>query len=606
MSVSPRRNSAPRKVSELPCRRQPRRAIGCPWRALLLCACGALAAQQPPPAAPAADETRYDIRDDVLIRMRDGATVSATVVRGRAATGPLPALLTLDIYTDPAAFRARGKEAADHGYVGVIADTRGKRLSPDAIVPYEHEAADAYDVIDWIAHQPWSNGAVGMHGGSYSGFTAWAATKRLHPALKTIAVSAAAIPGQGLPMCNNVFLNANYGWVFYVADNKYLDDKTYGDSARWSRLQSAWFASGLPYRRIDAVDGTPNPLLQRWLDHPAYDGYWQAMVPYRGDFAHIDIPVLTITGYYDDGQISALEYLKEHYRYRSGAEHYLVIGPYDHLATHWDHKPEVLRGYRVDPAAQFSTPELTYQWMDYVLRGAAKPAMLAGRINYEVMGANEWRHAPTLAAMGGRTLRLYLSPGKGGGRGHLSRTRPATDGFLEQRVDLADHKSENNTLYYPNPLIEEKPDHYTGLVFAGERLARPVTVSGAFSGELEISVNKRDVDLGVTVFEELPDGRLFHLGYWLGRASFAADASARRLLTPGRTVRIPFETNVVSRLLGAGGRLLLVADVNKNEFAQVNYGTGRDVSDESAADAGEALVVHWHARSFLDVPLDQR
>jgi len=50
--------------------------------------------------------------------------------------------------------------------VGVTADTRGKRLSPDAIVPYAHEAADTYEVIDWIAHQPWSNGQVAMRGGS--------------------------------------------------------------------------------------------------------------------------------------------------------------------------------------------------------------------------------------------------------------------------------------------------------------------------------------------------------------------------------------------------------------------------------------------------------
>jgi len=148
------------------------------------------------------------VDDQVLIKMHDGGILSATVVRPREAA-PLPTLLTLNIYTDPARFRDEGARLTARGYVSVIADTRGKRLSPDPIEPYEHEAADAYDVIDWIAHQPWSNGKVGMLGGSYSGFTAWAATKRLHPALKTIAVSAAAIPGLGLPMYNNVFLSAN-------------------------------------------------------------------------------------------------------------------------------------------------------------------------------------------------------------------------------------------------------------------------------------------------------------------------------------------------------------------------------------------------------------
>jgi putative CocE/NonD family hydrolase len=563
---------------------------------------GTLAAQQPQPATPT-DDALYVIQDDVLIRTRDAATLSATVVRPKGVTQPLPALLTFDIYTEPAAFRARGKETAAHGYVSVIADTRGKRLSPDEIVPYEHEATDTAEVIEWITRQPWSNGQVGMRGGSYSGFTSWAATKRMPAALKTVAVSAAAIPGLGLPMYNNVFLSANYGWVFYVTDDKYLDDRTYNDNDRWTRLLEKWFASGRPYREIDQVDGTPNPLLQRWLRHPAYDAYWQAMVPYQRDFAHITIPVLTISGYYDDGQISALEYLKQHYRYNPHAEHYLVIGPYDHFGTHRATKAEVLRGYRLDPVAQFSTPELVYQWMDYVLRGGPKPAMLVDRINYEVMGANLWRHSPSLQQMSGQHVPYYLTAVAEGNRYRLSRDKPAAPRALERTYDLADRTVQNNAHSYPEPIIEETLEHVTELTFVSEPFERSTIVSGAFSGELDITTNRRDVDLGVTVFEQMPDGRLMHLAYWVGRASYARDGSVRRLLTPGRPARVPFETTVVSRQLSGGSRLLVLLDVNKNPIAQVNYGTGRDVSDESVADAGEPLKVRWHNDSYLRVPL---
>ena len=563
---------------------------------------GTLAAQQPQPAAPN-DDALYDIKDDVLIRTRDGATLSATVVRPKGVTERLPALLTFDIYTDPAAFRARGKDEAAHGYVSVIADTRGKRLSLDPIVPYEHEATDTDEVIEWIVRQPWSNGQVGMRGGSYSGFTAWAATKRLPAALKTLAVSAAAIPGLGLPMYNNVFLSANYGWVFYVTDNKYLDERTYNDNDRWTRLLEKWFSSGRPYREIDQVDGTPNPLLQRWLRHPAYDAYWQAMVPYQRDFAHLTIPVLTISGYYDDGQISALEYLQQHYRYNPRAEHYLVIGPYDHFGTHRATKSEVLRGYRIDPVAQFSTPELVYQWMDHVLRGGPKPALLVGRINYEVMGANEWRHAESLQEMSPRHVPYYLTAVPEGNRYRLSRDKPVRPASIERSYDLADRTVQNNAHSYPDPIVEGALDQVTELTFVSEPFERPTIVSGAFGGELDITINKRDVDLGVAVFEQTPDGRLMHLAYWLGRASFARDRSVRRLLSPGSATRIPFETTIVSRQLSAGSRLLVLIDVNKNPIAQVNYGTGRDVSDESVADAGKPLQVRWHSDSYVKVPL---
>jgi uncharacterized protein len=59
------------------------------------------------------------------------------------------------------------------------------------------------------------------------------------------------------------------------------------------------------------------------------------------------------------------------------------------------------------------------------------------------------------------------------------------------------------------------------------------------------------------------------------------------LLVPGQATRIPFTTVVVARMLEAGSRLLVLLDVNKNHFAQVNYGSGKDVSDESVGDAGE-------------------
>jgi hypothetical protein len=60
---------------------------------------------------------------------------------------------------------------------------------------------------------------------------------------------------------------------------------------------------------------------------------------------------------------------------------------------------------------------------------------------------------------------------------------------------------------------------------------------------------------------------------------------------------------MVSRQLAKGSRLLVVVNVNKNPFAQVNYGTGKDVADESVADAKEPLTVRWHNVSFVSIPI---
>jgi hypothetical protein len=113
-----------------------------------------------------------------------------------------------------------------------------------------------------------------------------------------------------------------------------------------------------------------------------------------------------------------------------------------------------------------------------------------------------------------------------------------------------------------------------------------------------------DFDFTWALYEATPDGKFFILSYYLARASYAADPSVRKLLSPGRATALPFsQTPLIAKQLAAGSRLLLLLTVNKNPFAQVNYGTGRDVSDESIDDADKPLKVQWHGGSFIDVPL---
>jgi hypothetical protein len=77
----------------------------------------------------------------------------------------------------------------------------------------------------------------------------------------------------------------------------------------------------------------------------------------------------------------------------------------------------------------------------------------------------------------------------------------------------------------------------------------------------------------------------------------------RHLLTPGKLATVPFErTRFVSRRLSKGSRLVVVVEVNKSSSAQVNMGTGKDVSDESIADAGQPLQSRWSNQSFIQIP----
>lgn len=540
---------------------------------------------------------RYNI-EDVLVKTPDGATINAIVVRPRSAPGKLSTLLEFTIYTSPDIV-AGGVRAASRGYVGVIGYTRGKRLSPDPVVPYERDGDDARALIDWISRQPWSDGRVGMHGGSYNGFTQWAAVKRRHPALKTIVPCCPNNLAFGLPMNNNVFLVPNYGWVLYAATGKYLDHEVYGNTQRWRELPWKWYRSGRPYREIDQVDGQPNPWLQRWLQHPSYDAYYKNMSAEGSDYAKLDIPILAIDGYFDDGQNDAVRRLQEHHRHRPKAEHYLVIGPYDHGGSRMSFKPPVLRGYSIDPVAQFDTPELMFQWFDYVFKDAPKPALLKDKINFQVMGANVWRHAPSIAAMSDESRRYYLTEKR------LSPEQPATAAAMEMTVNFADRATMSASTY-PGEIVKSDLEAAQALVFATDPFDAPVSVNGLFSATLRFVSNKEDLDIALVLYEAMPDGKFFHLSYTVTRASYAHDMSKRVLLTPGRTETVTLDkTLLVSRQLGKGSRLLLVLDVNRSAFAQVNHGTGKDVSDESIADATEPLKIQWLTDSYITVPMSR-
>jgi len=546
------------------------------------------------------DGRRYLIQSDVALRTPDGATLCAQIMRPRSAAARLPTALNFTIYAGQNT-QDKLRQAASRGYAGVVATERGKACSPDPISPWVFDTQDANTVIDWISRQAWSDGRVGMYGGSYEGFTQWAAAKKLHPALKTIVPYVAANPAVGLPLENNVFLYANYAWNFYVSDNRYLDDAANDDAARWNRLNAAWYASGRPYREIDRVDGTPNPLLQRQLRHPAYDRYWQSLTPYRGDFARINIPVLSIDGYFSD-TLPTTEYFTDHYRYNPKAEHYLLIGPYDHFGAQAPQKPGVVQGYAIDPVAPFDTVELTYQWLDYVLRQGRKPALLEDRVNFEVMGANVWRHAPSIDRMSNAKLTFYLTDSLQGDGHRLDALKPAKAGFLEQTVDFADRSTRNNL--YPTGVLQDRLDTRGAFSFLSDPLDAPLSVNGRITADIRAVIDKQDMDLSLSVYEVTPEGKYFNLSYFLGRASYARDMGVRTLLHPGKTESIPVRhTPLTSRQLSKGSRLLVLLTVNKNEFSEINYGTGKEVSGESIADAKAPLHVRWQNDSSITLPV---
>jgi putative CocE/NonD family hydrolase len=412
-----------------------------------------------------------------------------------------------------------------------------------------------------------------------------------------------------VPKEGNVFWNFVYPWPFYTITNKTLDNKTYNDRARWVKLDHDWYAGGRPYRDLEKIDGTPNPIFDRWISHPAYDAYWQALIPYKEEFARISIPVLQTAGYYFGGPGAAVYYLTEHIQYRPDAQHYLIIGPYDHLIAQRgtadaEGNVESIGGYQLDSAAKIDLTELRYRWFDYTLKGGAKPAILGDKINYEVTGANVWKHAPSLAAMATDSARYFLSADLDDSADHAYRlSTAATVGVIPVSVDFTDRRDVDAQI--PGGAVQDKGlDSTNGLVFVSSPLAKPTEMSGLFRGHLEFIANKSDFDFQVSLYELSTEGDYFQLAPYWSRASYVQDLTHRSLLGAGQRQSLDFRSmRLMSRQLKAGSRVVAVLSIIKEPGREINYGTGKEVGDESIADAKAPLQITWFGASYLDLPV---
>ena len=556
------------------------------------------------------DKNRYTEDEPVFVAIPHGPSLKVLVVRPRNGPATLPALL--EFTNDPAINYAR--ECAAHGYIGVVAYARGVGGSLGARLPFQKDGADAREVIAWIIRQSWSDGRVGMYGSGYSGFAAWAAAKHLPPALKAIATADPLAPGINFPMEGSVYRNAALRWAYEQTIAPDLQGQPPPDDAAWRETFEGWYRRGDAYRDLRAPGRRRVPIFTRWLNHPSYDRFWQKMLPFQNEFAQISIPVLTMSGYYAASAPGATWYFSQHTRYNKQADHRLFIGPYDDNAIRRP-TPAALSGLELDPKAQLNLRELRYQWFDAIFRGGRMPPLLQARINYEVPGANEWRHAADVEAISTGVQRYFLgaqnqlvAEGPAGAAPAAAPARPAARGSgiaAEQHLSFTD-RSDASWTAAPDLVLHGLPVH-NGVSFVSEPLARGLDLAGFVSGHLVVTVNRMDADFSVAAFELTAGGdyiKLFAPEFEF-RASYLKDRIHRNLLGDGVRETLDFRSErMASRRLQAGSRIVLVLSIIKRPDREINYGRGDDVSVESMNNEGvEPLRVRWYSQSSIDFPV---
>jgi putative CocE/NonD family hydrolase len=270
---------------------------------------------------------------DAHVPMRDGVQLSADIyLPDQVAAYPTivigtPYDNTMKSHVDMAAFFIQ------HGYAFIIYDVRGRYDSEGDFYPFFNEGPDGYDLIEWAAEQPWSNGRFGMMGGSYRGWIQWATAKEQPPHLTTFIPTATGGNWlQEFPFFNGVPCLWMFGWLNFVGSH--TNQSLAGTTVDWKKVYET-----VPIRDLPEALGRELPVWKEWISHPDLDIFWKNISFTEKDFQGIKQPILHITGYFDGDQPGAMNY------YRGAVEHgsnptqqYMIMGPWDHAGTRFPKK----------------------------------------------------------------------------------------------------------------------------------------------------------------------------------------------------------------------------------------------------------------------------
>jgi putative CocE/NonD family hydrolase len=252
------------------------------------------------------------------VPMRDGVKL-ATEVYLPASSGRYPVILTRSPYnrrltaTGSACDNKQLIEYARRGYVALNQDTRGRYRSEGVFDPFGQESDDGFDAVEWAAVQPWSNGKVGIFGGSYVGVTTWQATGAAPPHLVTAVGSISASDyHDNWTYVNGAFdLHLNLGWTvnFLAADGyRRSMDRSGLSVAEMDRRVATWLDDAqrdlltkwvwiLPLKSFSGLQ-TIAPYYGEWLKHPTFDSFWKkASLEHR--YSQVSVPTLHYGGWYD-------------------------------------------------------------------------------------------------------------------------------------------------------------------------------------------------------------------------------------------------------------------------------------------------------------------
>jgi len=483
-----------------------------------------------PPSPPA-----YNIRmESGWIPMKDGIRLAVTLYmpNGGKAGEKFPAVLEYHPYRKDDGTAQRDYELYSYfvrrGYVCARVDIRGFGNSEGVPTDREYseqEQLDGLQIISWLAHQPWSNGNVGMMGISWSGFNSLQMAMRHAPELKAIiAVDATA--------------------ELFHDDVHYMDGMAHVDEFELN-MDMAPGMTGAPDYTLDEkvlgprFDAPPWSLL--YLKHQHDGPFWRSPVrPY----SEIRIPCFIIGGLLDGYRDSITDMLQQ-----TKAPLKAIVGPWNHTFPH-----DAVPGPEIEWRAE------AVRWWDYWLKGRDTgvlndPRLVIYMQHWHPPDPNlpnvpgEWRREDSWPPRDVRDTVFFPQPNH-----TLQNTAPATEVHQLKYVPSIGVEA---GFWWGELLSDPRPVDAFSLVYDSAPLREDVAILGRPRALLKASATAPLADWFARLSDVAPDGTVTQItGAGINGAQ-RESMTERRALEPGRVYPLDIAMHLTSWVFPKGHRIRL-------------------------------------------------
>ena len=574
-------------------------------------------ASRMPPVGWVGSPKQYDalkVSTDLMIPTRDGKRMATDVYRparyGVPVTQPLPVLLNRTPY-NKAALAELAVWYAERGYVVALQDTRGRYKSEGAFSKVQPaDATDGYDVIEWLAKQPYANGVVGMWGTSFSAHTEAGAAQYNPPSLKSMVLNMGGLANgwdHGVRYRGTYEMGRQLTWAWsqLLADARSPDVQ----ALLTKEKVEDWYSVQPMRRGLNPL--SVNPQYEGWyfdfFEHADYDAFWKdPMLAWDEHYGEpSDIPMMHVGGWYDIFTAGTFKNFTELRKLKKTPQR-IVVGPWTHGGNNRSFAGDVAYG---DSAAipDFLT-DFHLRWFDHHLKGVANGIEKDSAVRLFVMGTGDgrkdangrlqhggyWRTSNAWPVTNTRMVPYYFQAD-----GSLRATKPKAlhskttytfdprhpvptvgggssarlkDGAYDQREDPRFPPSQAPWL----PL-RSRADV---VVFQTEPLTADMTVIGPITVTLFASVTTVDADFTAKLVDVYPSSTDWPGGFDLNltdaivRGRYRATRDHAVMLQPGRVYEFTIDPFPTANVFKKGHRIRV--DISSSNFPRfdVNPNTG--------------------------------